>query len=104
MRVEHFDDLADLDVEPGFLAHLPREARFERFTEFKGAARQAPAAGQWLEPALHQDDATTLVYDDGAHADDGTLRILARVDPGLAHGSPMTFTTTRLRRWPSNSA
>ena len=36
----------------------------------------------------------------GADADDGALRVFHLPDAY----SPITFTTTRLRRWPSNSA
>jgi len=52
----------------------------------------------------------SVIDDDGADTDDRPLRVL----PGIVHVStalpfldsysPMTFTMTRFRRWPSNSA
>jgi hypothetical protein len=95
--VEHFNDGTDFDGESCFLGHLARHARLERLAGFDRAARNAPLSGQRIEPALHQHDAA-LVHDDRANANVRTIGIRA-----VAH-SPITLTTTRFLRWPSNSA
>ena len=95
--IEYFNHRTDLDGEAGFLGHLPSDTRFERLAGLDRAAGNAPLPGQRLEAALHQHHAA-LVHDDRADADMRTIGIRA-----VAH-SPITLTTTRFLRWPSNSA
>ena len=62
-----------------------------------GAAGNTPLAGEWFEATLDEHHAA-FMHDDAADADVGPIRI-----PAVAH-SPITLTTTRFLRWPSNSA
>src|SRR5690606_15931259 len=98
--VEDLDHGADFDDKACFLEELARRAVLEVLAHLERAAGQAPAVRQRLVLPLDQHHART-VEDDAAPADDGTCRVEAR-----RHGqaSPNALTTTRLRRWPSNSA
>jgi hypothetical protein len=96
--IEDLDDRTDFDFEPGFLEHLARHRRFEGFPELDRPAGNAPLAGQRIVLALDDQDAPVL-DDNRTDADERAIGILAPV----VH-SPITFTTTRFCRCPSNSA
>ncbi len=93
--VEDVDDRSDDDVERRFLADFARQRSLEALADLHGAARQAPVAFQRLLPSLDQQHAIA-VEDHGADGDDRPVRVVPQI--------PMTFTTTRFLRRPSNSA
>src|SRR5688500_18904239 len=95
--IEHFHDSSDLDVETGFFLDLPARGVDQRFAKFNAPAGNRPLPVARLVRALDDQRPSTL-HDDTPDADHRTIRKLAR------HYSPITLMTTRLRRWPSNSA
>ena len=95
--IEVVDDGADLDDEARLFEHFPGARPRQRLTEFHAAARQVPLALQRLVPALHEND-LALDQHDRADADDWSIRIVPQ------RYAPITLTTTRFFRWPSNSA
>ena len=99
--IEDLDDGTHLNVQARLLSHLTRHASFERLTQLQCAARQTPMPRQWLVPALDEHDPSGI-DDDRANPHDRALGVLTSV--GAGRHSPMTFTTTRFRRCPSNSA
>ena len=93
--VQDVDDRSDLDVEARLLANLPPNRRFQRLADVDRPAGHAPLALERLVCAFHQQHAVAIEHN-RAHADDGPLG----ADPQI----PITFTTTRFFRCPSNSA
>src|SRR6476659_6532922 len=55
--IEHFDHVTHVHDQSGLFENLARHPRFERFTDFQSAARQAPMAGERLESAPDENDA-----------------------------------------------
>ena len=94
--VEHFDERPDADVEAGLLPNLTGDGFRQRLTDFDRTARQTPFPLEWFMRASHEHD-TVGVHNDRTDADNRPLR-------KLTHYTPITFTTTRFRRCPSNSA
>ena len=75
-----------------------RHARFKGLAELHDSAWQAPLPRKRLEPTSDQDH-PAIADNHGADTNDRPIGILS-----IGHSSPMTFTMTRFRRWPSNSA
>src|ERR1044071_8257039 len=115
--IEPLDDRPDGDIETGLLAHLARERCLERLAHFDGATRQAPLPFQRFVGALYEQHAVAI-DDDRADRDDWAGGIVSAV---IVHPIafvrtrspeprddqsfiPITFTTTRFFRCPSNSA
>ena len=109
--VEDIHDGPDVDVQAGLLFHLPRETFRERFADLQRAARKAPPPGQRLETALDEQHAPVDEHH-AADADNRPRRVFpprrravgSRCAVASCHYCPITFTTTRFLRWPSNSA
>ena len=95
--VENFDERPNVDVESGFFAHLACDRFSQRLADFDGAARKAPLPFERLVSTFHEHHAIA-VHDHGTHTDDGPLGIPSQ------SSIPITFTTTRFLRRPSNSA
>src|SRR5262249_10981240 len=93
--VNNVNDGAGVHLESCLFAHLPDDGVFQPFAQLDDAARQAPRPLERLVPAFHEEHAVA-VNDHRADADDRTVR--------KASHTPITFTTTRFRRSPSNSA
>ena len=93
--IQDLDDGPRLDLEAGLFADFARHGLAERFADLDHAARQAPLALQRRLSALDEEH-PIAVDDDRANADDRPLRKRSH--------SPMTLTTTRFLRRPSNSA
>ena len=99
--IQHLDDRPDFDVEAGLFPDLAAHRLGERLADFHCAARQAPLAlERFVRPPHEQHPAA--VDDNPADADDGTFGKLSH--RAEARYSPITLTTTRFFRWPSNSA
>ncbi len=101
--IQDVDDGADLDVEARFLAHFPANRLFERLADIDRAARKAPLAFERLIRSLHEQHAVA-VEDNGTHAHDRPFGVAPQILRSSNPQIPMTFTTTRFFRWPSNSA
>jgi len=97
--INDLDDRSHFDGDSGFLADFADERLAQRLADFNRAAWEAPFAFERLVGAAREEDAIA-VNDDGADADDGPLGERAR----QYFQAPITFTTTRFFRWPSNSA
>ena len=94
--IHDFDKAPDEDVEPRFLADLPHNRSFQGLASLNGATRQTPFTLKRRMAAPHEENAAG-VEDDRANTEHRPLR------KGARH-SPITLTTTRFLRWPSNSA
>ena len=113
--LEHVDDRPHIYVEPGLLAHLAPHCVGKRFSQLNPPARNRPLPLVWVIRTL--DDNRFIASDNHrAHADNGSIgkfvshlphllhrRSVTAADALLSH-SPMTLTTTRFFRCPSNSA
>ena len=93
--IEDFDKRTDSDTETGFLPHLAYDRSLERLAELDCAAGQTPFALERRVCSLHEED-SIAVKNHGTDANDRLRREISHV--------PITFTTTRFFRWPSNSA
>lgn len=87
---------ADRDHESGLFEYFSRAGFFQRLPELDPAARQVPLPSERFVRALHQDNAAVDEHD-GADAEHRPVRI-------CACQLPITLTTTRFLRCPSNSA
>jgi len=127
--VEHVDHGSNLDDQAGFFENFSRDRRLERLAELHAAAGQTPFAFERFMRAPGQQDVAVTVEHDGADADNRSIgklphivtsshpHILTSLLPHILTSShpyfltslllpqiPITFTTTRFFRWPSNSA
>ena len=93
--VEDLDDRTGFDVQAGLLPDFAHHGVPKRLADLDDTARETPLALQRRLPALDEQD-TIAVDDDRADADDRPIRKCPH--------SPMTLTTTRFLRRPSNSA
>src|ERR1700730_6427148 len=118
--VEHFDDRSHFDCEACLLEHLARHGCLERLAELHATAGEAPFADERLVSAPGQQHPAPWIEHNGADADEGPIgklppfltsslpHFLTSSLPHFLTSSllqiPMTLTTTRFFRWPSNSA
>ena len=92
--IQHFHKRSDPHDEAGLFEHLTCDGLLEGLAQLHPAPGQAPLTLQRFVAALDEEHAIAI-EDDRADADDW---------PRLARQTPITFTTTRFLRRPSNSA
>src|SRR5207249_1425954 len=73
--IEHFEKIADADLQPGFLEQLAGYALLERLTKLQRSSRNGPLTAQRLAAAPDEQCAAVL-DDDSANADNRPLGVL----------------------------
>ncbi len=84
------------DLHSGFFRNLSHQSLGQRFAQFHRPARQTPFTHKWRLGAAHQKDALKT-HDNGSDTHHRSLGEPTR-------HTPITLSTTRFFRWPSNSA
>src|SRR5439155_11182214 len=77
--IEHLDDRADLDLEPGLFEHLAGDGRPQRLAHFDRTPGKAPFAFQRFVRATHQQYAI-VADDDRPDADNRPLGIYSQTE------------------------